>query len=440
MSDLAFSGYYHHFFPQENRKSPVKSRGFLLILFPAVFLLLLISGCAGPLGKSRKKVPSEKEPVIRVALSDNFQSGNLAFQGSYHLHLEEATYVLNEKTGAFRVSFRNKQLVLKSSERYFSLNGPQKIFLKPANSESFFKIDNILYSGELELLVKGDRLKLINILPLEKYLRGVVPAEIPAGEQDYWEAVRAQAVTARTYALFHLEHPAAADFDVFADTRDQVYEGEGRHRSLSDEAIAQTRGQTLTLNGRPVETLYHSTCGGILVEDGPGGTDGQPAAEYFRLDKTGDDYNCAVSPYFRWVEVRTVKDLLKRFSRWYKIPTINQNTWAQKGVQLQLRILERSASGRIRKMELSAGSYRRTISGFTIRRFLANSEGSPLPSTLFFMVRPTQKKGTLYLVGAGFGHGRGMCQWGALGMALHGKKYREILSFYYPKFQLTKLY
>ncbi len=349
--------------------------------------------------------------------------------------------MLNEKTGVFRISFQNRRLVLNSSKRYFSLNGPQKIFLKPANSESYFKIDNILYSGELELLVKGNRLKLINILPLEKYLRGVVPAEIPTGEQDYWEAVRAQAVTARTYALFHLEHPATADFDVFADTRDQVYEGEGRHRSLSDEAIIQTRGQSLTLNGRPVETLYHSTCGGVLVVDGVGGgTDGQPPAESFRLDKTGDDYNCAVSPYFRWVEVRTVKDLLKRFSRWYKIPTVNQKSWAKNGINLNLRVLERSASGRIRKMELSVGSYRRIISGFAIRRFLADSQGNPLPSTLFFMVRPTQKEGALYLVGAGFGHGRGMCQWGALGMALRGKKYEEILGFYYPKFQLTKLY
>jgi len=116
--------------------------------------------------------------------------------------------------------------------------------------------------GDLVLQPEGDGLALINVLPLEDYLRGVVPAEMGPRAFPALEALKAQAVAARTYAVAHLKEYDAAGYDICATTACQVYQGVGVEHPLSDQAVAATAGLVATFEGRPIDAMYHSTCGG----------------------------------------------------------------------------------------------------------------------------------------------------------------------------------
>jgi stage II sporulation protein D len=148
------------------------------------------------------------------------------------------------------------------------------------------------YRGVLEFAPDVfDGIQVVNSVNLEDYLRGVVPAESPAS----WpaEALKAQAITARTYAITTAK---SADFDHYADTRSQVYKGVGIETAATDRAIADTRGQIVTYQGRPVVTYFFSTSGGRTesVENTPLGTEPRPW-----LKSVEDPYD-DVSPRHRW--------------------------------------------------------------------------------------------------------------------------------------------
>ena len=116
--------------------------------------------------------------------------------------------------------------------------------------------------GELELRVVGDRVVAINVVNLEEYLRGVVPSEMGPRVFPLLEALKAQAVAARTYATAHLGDHSADGWDLCDTTACQVYGGIGVEHPLSDEAIRSTAGEIMTFSGTPIDAMYHSTCGG----------------------------------------------------------------------------------------------------------------------------------------------------------------------------------
>ncbi len=91
-------------------------------------------------------------------------------------------------------------------------------------------------------------------------------------------------------------------------------------------------------------------------------------------------------------------------------------------------------------MRMKAEDQEISLSGFQIRQVLADKNKNPLPSNLFIIKRSLKNPEQFYIVGAGFGHGRGMCQWGAIGLALHGHSYKDILHFYYPDLKLSRVF
>ncbi len=116
--------------------------------------------------------------------------------------------------------------------------------------------------GGLVVRVDAKGVALINVLPIEEYLRGVVPAEMGPRAFPALEALKAQAVAARTYAVAHLGEFASLGYDICATTACQVYQGVGVEHPLTDRAVAETSGLVLTFEGRPIDAMYHSTCGG----------------------------------------------------------------------------------------------------------------------------------------------------------------------------------
>ena len=109
------------------------------------------------------------------------------------------------------------------------------------------------------------------------------------------------------------------------------------------------------------------------------------------------------------------------------------------GYNLSISVKDRFPSGRIRNVAIALQGKEYNLSDFQIRRVLASEERNPLPSNLFFLKSSRRDSTKVYIIGGGFGHGRGMCQWGAIGRALSGENYRQILNFYYPALQFKEL-
>jgi stage II sporulation protein D len=250
-------------------------------------------------------------------------------------------------------------------------------------------------------------------LPLDEYVAGVLSGEMPASFPP--EALKAQAVAARTYALVKKIEAEAADrsFHLGANVLSQVYVG-ANVNGAARAAAAATRGEVLVSGNEPVEAYFHASCGGR--------TEGGPAAlgrdlPYLVAVPCG---HCNEAPGVRWTLSLTAAELGKAVGA--------------PGKATGLKVLERTPTGRVAKVEVEAGGSRLVLAAADLRQRLGWTK---LPS-LAFEVK--EKKGTFTFTGRGQGHGAGLCQWGAAGMARAGKTYQEILAHYYPKTELVKLY
>jgi stage II sporulation protein D len=291
------------------------------------------------------------------------------------------------------------------------------------------------YDGEILLRAADGGLTVVNTIALEEYLLGVVPHEIgsrPAGEI---EAVKAQAIAARTYAIAHRGRRRSLGFDYWGDSNDQVYRGRDGQDSVSARAIRETGGQVLTYDGRPILAYYHSTCGGrtAAIDEvwrrGP--------VPYLRsvsdLREDGGAW-CESSNRFRWSE---------RWE-WGQLGAILERTVGIGGPSALrgLRIRGRTPSGRVAELEIQADGGSRTVYGDSVRWALRRENGAILNSARIDDIRELEAEGRRWVEvsGGGWGHGIGMCQVGAMARARFGQDYRRILGAYYPGTELQRLY
>ena len=345
--------------------------------------------------------------------------------------------------------------------------------------------DTLCYKGDFRITRYEEGYAVINEVNIEDYLYGVVQSEMPAYFEK--EALKAQAVCARTYIVKQLmqENYPQYEADVDDSVRFQAY-----NRSAPDEraleAVDATRGMILTKDGLPINAYFFSTSHGVtsgreiwgLPELGYlqpvcGRPDGDlPDLSDEELFRTyigagnADDYD-ASSSYYRWKatldpdahledaktllqgidEIRTDCVIIKN-SAGQEVSVAAMDAWDE--VQ-QLKVLERSASGAVLRLlivfsdgtvELSNENYIRQVLGVWMET-LQDKEGSAmkagelLPSAYFY-IQPV-KEG-IVLFGGGLGHGIGMSQYGANGMAAQGADMEEILDFYYQDVELQQLY
>jgi stage II sporulation protein D len=282
-------------------------------------------------------------------------------------------------------------------------------------------------------------------LPLETYLLGVVPLEIGGLTKDLVEAGRAQAIAARSYTLFYRGRRASEGFDLYGTVEDQVYGPVESERPLATECVGDTRGKVALYDGQPIRANYCSTCGGITA----GVWEAWPAAPlpYLESRRDADDHGdwCATSPQYRWRERWTAAEFLADVARF----------GPQQGLQLpagglgelvDVRVDARSRSGRVWRLLVRTTACDLAIPAYAVRGTLrrSGSPGAILRSDLFKVDvrRDPAGRRALEVVasGAGAGHGVGLCQTGALGMARAGAKAEEILEHYYQRATLKKLY
>ena len=318
------------------------------------------------------------------------------------------------------------------------------------------------YRGRLRVVPLGDRLQAINYIGLESYLPSVVGSEMPAK----WPlaALRAQAIAARTYAM--AQRRPGQLFDLQATVASQVYKGVGAETTSTRQAVAQTNGQVLLYRGRLIDAVFHSCSGGNTENSGEIWNRQLP---YLTSVPDFDQ----VSPVRNWSKAFEPQELRRAFIEIDGVTAIEP--------------LVTSTSGRIRQARVTGPGGQLVVSGAELRRRLGLRSTlvrfQPLapakPQTIAFAVAPASDAvepstaepapgprpspgfrfrlppppplppvaglsgsvqpaaaPTLMAIGHGFGHGVGMSQWGAYGMALRGKSHAEILRHYYQGAEL----
>lgn len=312
------------------------------------------------------------------------------------------------------------------------VSSKREIRLAPA-SGSFVSVDGARHRGTLALSARSDSLFVVVELPLEDYLRGVVPAEVGRLSADLEEAVAAQAIAARTYAAKQMKKDSGFPFDLLASVQDQVYEGFEGEDPVADAAIRATRGLVLTGEHGPIDAYYSSTCGGKRAdieivwpqkESAPclrGGADGE-----------GSHAWCRSSPHFEWRESWTGTRLSELARR--HLPAEAGIDAAKIGPLTGLEIDRDESTGRIRFVEYRWKGASVRVLGDRNRWILRRPDGSILRSV--FVKLDVERKGGLVTRvlahGGGNGHGVGMCQIGAIARARAGQDVFTILEGYYP--------
>lgn len=299
------------------------------------------------------------------------------------------------------------------------------------------------YRGELTLVPADSMVAVINRVDIESYLRGVLPRELGRRARAERAALEAQAVAARSYAVVRLGNEARA-FDLVATTGDQVYGGVDAEYPLADSAVAATAGLVLHYGGRVVSAPYFSTCGGSTAQpDEVWRERGEPFLQRVSDRVPGTErYYCDIAPRFRWERSwrgDTLAAVIDRYVRSYA----RAGSSAPIGAVRAISIEGRTPSGRVAavRIDTDAGTYR--VQGNDVRYVLRSAGGELLNSTYFSpeaVEGPDGRLARLTLRGLGYGHGVGMCQWGAIGRARAGQDFRSILATYFPGTTVARAY
>lgn len=442
--------------PQKGTRHP------RLFLVPIALFLLESSSQSKPIFSYSIK------PIIRVSLADKAKDPVVRVYGNFRLSLRgvEIATVSNE---AITFTFSSDGIpVAKLPNEEIGFPFPIKLEPSDTNlhktkSDSIIKVSasnaEILSSrvefrsqtfpGTIEIIPEiGGTFQIINFVPLETYLRGVVPNELVNNlKPDEFQACMAQAIAARNFAFYKISSQDTAGFDVYSDTRDQMYSGIEKYQPIADSSIQLTSGMIVEYDGQPARCFFHSTCGGH-TESVQNVWQGQPALPYLvgvsDIDSaTGEPY-CIYSPQFYWAVTYSRYQLDEMFRE--NLTTANP-TYAYEVLGsdvTDVKVIDCFNSLRVDSLRIMTDNRNvYYVRGDRTRYLFRSSEGTLLRSNLFNIFVFRNSRGViekLVVKGQGSGHGVGMCQWGAIGMSRLGYNYLQILSHYYPSTEVKKVY
>ncbi len=282
-------------------------------------------------------------------------------------------------------------------------------------SNGIVSFNNYIYSGDFYITLLTNRLFLINEISVEEYLKGVLPNEISPN----WniEAIKAQAVAARTFAYFYKLKNLNQLYHLNATILSQVYTGKTGEKAIFNKAIQETQDEVLVFNNRLIAAYFHSVCGGH-TED----AEKVWGRKLPYLRGVPCNY-CRNAKHYRWQAIFTDKEIISKLNKsGFNITHIS-------------RIVpgKISSSGRWVSVRIIGKPHSITVQGNMFRLILGAEK---LRSTKF---RISHYKDKWIVKGKGWGHGVGMCQWGAKGMADRGYKYYQILRYYFRGTKLVKI-
>jgi len=349
---------------------------------------------------------SSTQPLVRVAVMKNKDFFTLSIEGKYKVLTPSRDKVLYEGY----LLLPSKVEVISSAIRMGRHQFPFRHINIIPDGEATIHVNGRPLRGELDIIDDPqEKLLAVNILGVEDYIRGVLYHEV----SSRWpiESIKAQAIAARTYALYRIKNSSKRPYDLTNDIYSQVYGGRGSERYRTNIAVRMTLGLVMTYQGKLLPAYYHATCGGrtenvheIWNEDA------------FPLSGIKCEF-CRNSPHYRWKRNFRSKEVQDKLNaKGFSI-----------GLIKEIKVTERNASNRVKNLEILARDGKRlTISGKDFREIVG-------PNNIRSNNYTVEMRGYYFdLIGSGWGHGVGMCQWGANFMARKGYLYRDILKYYYP--------
>jgi len=375
----------------------------------AALLPLLLA--AAPAAASAEAPPPA---LMQIALVHGAESATLEPDGDVRVVEPGRKARALEWKGALTLSPREGGL------RLSQLRLASETRLEPAAGATI-KVGPDRHRGALILrLDPGQTVTVVEEVALEDYLEGVLPFEM---DPDWpLEALKAQAVVARTFAYANRGKFRKDGFDLTSDTRSQMYRGTAGVNDNVRRAVKGTRGEVLGWNGQLLKVYYHACCGGH-TENMAEAWGGDPAATPRPLRGVRDTW-CAASPHMRWNAYFAWQDVMAAVEDRQNLP----------GPLRSLKISHRDVAGYVRDFVARAGRATVTVKASDLRAGLGAAE---LKSTR--VARVVVKSKGVEFVGGGSGHGVGLCQWGARAQAEKGRTYEQILRFYFPGADLSEV-
>ncbi len=356
-------------------------------------------------------------------------------------------------SGRLKINIRDNNKVVEVKNIVWVRQEKERLSLSDETKKSTYG----LFNGDFYFTFEADgSLAAVNRVDLEELLRGILPSEIYASAPP--EALRAQAVAARTEILSAIGHRhPATPYLLCATQHCQVYNGTNSYTPQTDRAIIDTYGQVMLFEKRFVRAVYSSNCGGfsednnIVWNEHPEpylvpSPDADESSDFFKKYLNGisddnieeflytaDESYCAVSTFnnkkaYRWKTEIYYEELLRLVKKRFDIDGISD-----------ISIEGRGKSGRIKGISIISGDKKYYIdTEYNIRQLFGG-----LKSGLMVIEKKKNQEGkliSLIFTGGGWGHGVGMCQTGAIGMAEKGKSFPDILLHYYKNVRIEKVY
>jgi len=336
-----------------------------------------------------------------------------------------------DSTGSYQFQMRNGGKIYTASSvtsvrpmRGGMMFGRQKlkgdVVAMPAGDKDILKLNGRRYRGVFVFHpLAGGRYDVVEYVSMDDYVYGVLPREV----EPSWplESLKAQAIVSRTFALSNKLTDAKERFDVTDGVMDQVYGGMHVEDPASNKAVDETHGEILTdATGKPIQAFFHSSCGGHT----------ELPEHVWKSSNAGDVFGCVSDafcdgdPHYKWqlsISYRTIRTRLRKVG--VRIGDIKKVT-----------VVQKSESGRAEIFGLQTSNGLIPVPGNKFRLALGPEN---LRSTLIINMKAG--KSNVWFEGRGWGHGVGLCQWGARGRALAGQTYKQILETYYPKAVLSKV-
>jgi stage II sporulation protein D len=386
--------------------------------------------CEGP--KPREPSPAKEVPLIRVKLGSDARTVAVAVDGPYRLVRGAEAVASGDRLEWMTLQLRGGEIVTENATL-----GKPPMEIHPGEDGTVAVRQQVegkerdrTYRGFVRILATAEEnLQVVNVLPMEAYLAGVLRNELL--KSWHLEAYKAQAVAARTYALAERNRRLSRAFDVYDSQQSQVYGGKDTETARASDAVAVTRGIVAAYRDkegrlRLLRTYYHSACGGETCPSGVvfGGETVGPLAG------VKCDY-CYRAKWYRWSEVSLAKKDIADALRQSGVPELRNL-----GEVRRVEVAETTGAGRATKIRVvDAGGLSILVNADAWRRFIG---GMKVPST-WFTIRDDGERIVLE-DGHGFGHGVGMCQWGAQYLAEHSMTGEQIIRFYYPGAVLARAY
>jgi stage II sporulation protein D len=404
-------------------------------------VVALVATCTPPETPAVAPVPLAASPEIRIGLVVGAPRVEVTGDSGLAVLDADGAMAAASDPGAVWTARVDGRYVSARGDAGKRLSRQGAVTLAPRTAGGLVALNGRWYRGRLTVARDRTGLTAVNIVPLEQYLVGVVSAEMGRRDPADAEALAAQAIVSRTFAIRNLGKRAANGFDLLPTVVDQAYGGLSTEDPLARAAVVRTAGQILTWQGVPIDAFFFSTCAGRTAQGTEvfAGADRPYLVSIRDVDADGQPY-CRISPRYRWHEEWTAGQLEGVLRQ--TLPGATGTSAADIAPVRGVRITRRTPSNRVARVTIALGRTSVDVEGPAVRQVLHPVGETTLRSAIFQLLesRDGDRLTGLSAEGAGAGHGVGFCQWGAVGRARAGQDASTILAAYFPGTTLSRAY